>query len=164
LPILCDYIVPSTDLLYITMDRFYIPWYLLWINWIWIKKWSPNDWVILIPCSTNMQTQIYNLIFLSKFISFPQKEFWLFKYAWNLRLQYLGACCVCFSHKVLQIKNGRKSMGYQCNPHNRREGFRSISCELMKVMRIWRADEHCPELQIKRTWISIARYQRQERT
>jgi hypothetical protein len=163
LPVLYDYVVPSTDLLYLTMDKFYIPWYPLWINWIWIKKWSPYDWVKLILCSKNIQTQFYNLLFLSKFISFPHKEFWLFKCAWNLKLQYLGTCCICFNHKVLQIKTGRNSMGYQCNPH-KREGFRSISSWLIKIMPIWWVDEHCPRLQMKGTWISIARYQRQGHT
>ena len=89
-----------------------ILWYLLWINWIWMKKWSPYDWVKLILCSKNIQTQFYNLIFLSKFISFLHKEFWLFKCAWNMKLQYLDTCCICFNHKVLQIKTGRKSMCY----------------------------------------------------
>jgi len=42
-------------------------------------------------------------------------------------------------------------MGYQRNPHNRREGFRTISSWLMKVMSILWADEHCPRLQMKGT-------------
>jgi hypothetical protein len=162
MPLLCDYVVPSTDLLYITMDKYYILLYLLWINRTRIKKWSSYDWVKLIPCSMNMQTQFYNLIFLSKFVSFPQNEFWLFNCTWNLRFKYLGTCYICFNHKVLQIKTGRKSMDYQCNPQNRREGFMSISSGLMKVIRIWRADEHCPKLQMKRIWISITSHQRQQ--
>jgi len=42
-------------------------------------------------------------------------------------------------------------MGYQCNPHNRREDFRSIPSWLLKVMSICWADEHCPTLQMKGT-------------
>lgn len=129
-----------------------------------VKAWSPYDWVKLILCSKNIQKQFYNLIFFSKFISFPQKQFWFFKCAWNLKFQYRGTCCICFNHKVLHIKTGRKSMGYQRNPHNRREGFRTISSWLMKVMSILWADEHCPRLQMKGTWISIASYQRQKHT
>jgi hypothetical protein len=130
-----------------------------------VKKLSPYDWVKLMLCSRNIQTQFYSLIFLFKSISFPHKELWLFKCVWNLKLQYLGTCCICFNHKVLQMKTGRKSMGYQCNPQdNRRESFRSISSWLMKVMSIWWADEHCPKLQMKETQISISRYQKHEHT